>query len=808
MTRTALTLLLFTATSLPAAEPAISAISVQPAELTLEHVRDVRRLLVTGTTAEGATVDLTGSATFEPGSKIATVDEQGFVAPVEAGRTTVVVTAGGKSVDVPVVVADVSAKPVSFVRDVLPVMSKVGCNAGTCHGAQAGKNGFKLSLRGYDPLYDYRALVDDVSGRRFNRARPGQSLMLLKPTQAVPHEGGFLFSEESRPYAIIEQWIAEGCRYDEISRVVSIDVLPKDPILQHAGDSQRHAVIAHFDDGSTRDVTRDAVFETSDFEVATVTPDGTVTAVRRGDAALLVRYEGRYASNAVTVTISDDRPDYEWNDSPEYNLVDEHVNDKLRRLRTLPSDLCTDGEFVRRITLDLTGITPTPEVVRAFIEDETPTLEKRTKLIDELLASPEYVEHWTLKWADLLLANRAAITEKGVWAFRNWIRRSVATNQPYDEFVRELITANGNTYEHPAANYYRVAREPKLVMENMTQVFLGTRFMCAQCHDHPFEKWTQTNYYELSAYFADVGRKAAADQQAEVIYELRRPIEVLHAGTNQAVEPAFPFEHDDYDANEPALRERLADWLVSPENDLFTKSIVNRYWSYFLGRGLIDPVDDIRISNPPSNPELLAALTEDFVANGHDLKRLIRTIVTSHTYQRSFETNAFNADDTVNNSHFVPRRLTAEQLYDAILVSTGAPVNIPGLPAGFRATQIPDPSVNLPFLDMFGRPPREAPCECERASEVSLKQTLNLVNGPTVANAIAHPQGRIAKLVEAKKSPAEIVDAIYVAVLCRRPSDEELSQNVAYFERVGNDTEAAQDLTWALLNTSAFLFNR
>ncbi len=809
MTRTALTALLIAfATALPAAERTITSIEVHPAKLSLQHVRDSRRLLVTGKTADGETVDLTGEAEFVPASKGVAVDENAFVTPLVAGATEVVVKVAGKTVEVPVTVGSMDERAVSFVREVMPVMSKVGCNMGTCHGAQAGKNGFKLSLRGYDPFYDYRALIDDVSGRRFNRAKPSQSLMLLKPTQAVPHEGGFLFEEDSRAYAVIKQWIAEGCKFEKATRPVKIEVFPKEPVLERIGDAQRHVVIAHYDDGSTADVTRDAVFETTDFEVATVTKDGTMTAVRKGDAALLVRYEGRYATNPVFVTAAGGLPDYAWNDSPEFNYVDAHVNDKLKRLRSLPSGLCTDGEFVRRIHLDLTGVPPTPDVVRAFLDDETPTREKREKLIDELLDSPAYADHWSLKWADLLMANRKAITEKGVWAFRGWIRHQVETNRPYDEFARELLTANGNTFENPAANYYRVAREPKVVMENMTQVFLGTRFMCAQCHDHPFEKWTQTQYYELSAFFAGVGRKKAADQQAEVVYRLGNPVAVVHEGTNQRVAASFPFEHDGYDASEEVLRDRLADWLVARENPLFAKSIVNRYWSYFLGRGLIDPVDDIRVSNPPSNPALLDALVSDFVENGHDLKRLIRTIVTSHTYQRSYETNAFNAEDTVNHSHFVPRRLSAEQLYDAIVIATDSPANIPGVPVGFRATQIPDPAVKLPFLDMFGRPPRESPCECERTSEVSLKQTLNLVNGPTVANAVAHPQGRIAKLVAAKADRETIVDAIYVAVLCRRPTAEELARNVKYFETVGNDSEAAQDLVWALLNTSAFLFNR
>jgi len=795
--------------ALPAEEvarPAIVEIDVFPDRLDLSNSRDMRRLLVSGKTETGLRYDLTAEAHIQAAGEGVAIDDDGFVVPKAAGETEVVVSAAGHEVRVPVVVADLDSARVGFIREVIPVISKVGCNAGTCHGSQKGKAGFKLSLRGYDPMFDYRALVDDIAGRRFNRSKPDQSLMLLKPTQGVPHEGGFLFDEDSRHYQVLRQWIAEGCRFEEADRVDRIAVYPQKPLLQHHSDHQQLIVIAHYADGTSRDVTRDAIYDTSNFEVATLTQSGLVEGVRRGEAAALVRYEGRYAAAPITVIGS--REGYEWAESPEFNFVDTHVNSKLRRMKLRASQLCTDAEFLRRVTIDLIGVQPTAEDVKTFLADERDSRVKRTEKIDELLSSPGFVDHWTLKWSDLLMSNRKYIQEKGVWAFRNWIRNAVATNQPYDKFVYELMTARGSTLQNPAANYYRIAREPKAIMENMTQVFIGTRFQCNQCHDHPFERWTQQQYYELSAYFSGVGRKKGTVGSEEIIYDLASPQPIVHPGTGQTIPAAFPYSHEGDVATDSALRRQLAEWLTAAENPYFAKSIVNRYFSYFLGRGIIDPVDDIRASNPPSNPELLAALTEDFVDHGFDLKRLIHTIVSSHTYQRSFLPNEWNDGDTVNFSHVLPRRLAAEQLYDALITATGAPAKIPGMPPGFRATQLPDPQVKVSFLDMFGRPPRESPCECERSSEVSLAQTLNLINGPTVSDSIAHPEGLIAKLIKQDADSATLVSEVYLSVLCRPPSDEEAQRAETFLADVGNPTEGAQDLMWALINSPAFLFNR
>ena len=781
-------------------------LEIYPAEVTLSSIRDSRRVIVTGVTDDGQKIDVSSKATVSTSSPVCSVGDDGYVLPVMSGDGVIVVEAVGLKVEVPIHVTAVDAIPVDFIREVNPILSKVGCNQGTCHGSQAGKNGFKLSLRGYDSVYDYRALVDDISGRRFNRSEPAQSLMLLKPTQGVPHEGGFLFDEESRYYKVLEQWVAEGCQYKpEAARVASISIYPPTPTLQLRHDQQQLIVIATYADGTARDVTREAVFETSNFEVATVSKQGLIKAVRRGEAAALVRFEGNYA--AAPISILGNREGFEWVPSPEQNFIDTLVNAKLQRMKILPSGSAEDAEFLRRTSLDIAGVPPTIEQVNAFVADTTEPVAKRAAMVDQLLSRPEYVEHWTLKWSDLLLNRRKTVTERGVWAFRNWIRQGVATNKPYDQFASELMTAGGSTLENPAANYFRIAREPKLVMENMTQVFLGTRFSCNQCHDHPFERWTQNQYYELAAYFADVGRRALPDGD-EFVFTNASPIAVINPSTNQPASPKFPFSHSGVVDPNARRREQLSQWLIAKENPYFARSIVNRYWSYFLGRGIIDPVDDIRASNPASNPELLDVLTKDFVDNGYDLKRLIRLICTSATYQRSLETNQWNDDDSMNYSHAVPRRLSAEQLYDSIIQATGAPRALPGVPVGFRASELPDSQVDVAFLDMFGRPPRESPCECERTSDVSLGQTLNMVNGPTIGDAIAHPQGLIAKTIAAKATNEQLIETVYLSTLARKPSAQEMTRMTEYFGTVATQKEAAEDLAWALINSPGFLFNR
>ena len=787
--------------------PQSATLRLTPPSLVLDGRRDARRILVTGVAEKGETFDLSSSAKFETPEGVA-IDAQGFFHPSKDGSYVVKVFADGKSAELPVVVKDLAVeKPVSFVRDVMPTLSRVGCNAGTCHGSAKGKKGFKLSLRGYDIEFDYAQLVDDLAGRRFNRSAPDQSLMLLKPSTAVPHEGGFILAPDSAPYLLLKDWIAQGVQTDfgKTTRAERLEVFPAIIDLALENQTQQMLVLAHYADGTSRDVTADAVFTSSVPDIATVTATGLVTSIRRGEASILVRYEGVYGVDNVTVM--GDRSGYEWNPRPNSNYVDALVDKKLQKVKILASARCSDEEFLRRVSIDLIGLPPSPQTVRAFLADTSDNAAKRDKAIDALVNSPEFVSHWTHKWADLLQANRKLLGDKPTWAFDRWIEKAVATNMPYDKMVRELMTARGGAIENPAVNYYRAQKEPTVALENATQLFLGIRFSCNKCHDHPFERWTQNQYYGMAAFWGQVGAKNGRGTDEQVIWDTGGG-EVLHPKDGRVMPPNFPFEHKGSVAKDVSRREQLADWLTSPENPYFAKSVVNRVWSYLLGRGIIDPVDDIRSSNPPSNPELLDALEKDFLAHNFDLRHLIKTIAQSQTYQASILTNKFNADDAINFSHATPRRLTAEQLIDAIDVAAGRRPSFAGVPVGFRADQLPDSQVGGTFLDLFGRPARDTPCECERSSEVSLSQALNLVNGPTIADALLDPNGRIANLLKTNPDDKTIVEEMYLAALSRLPKPEEIEKAKLYLAGAVNKSEGAQDLLWALINSPAFLFNR
>ena len=575
--------------------PQIKSLTLEPATLTLEGGRDVRHVLVQGKTATGDLVDLTSEATFKSSSTNIEIEAGGEIAPKAQGEAEVTVAAAGLQAKLPVKITNADLTGVRFVRDVLPLMSKAGCNAGTCHGSAKGKNGFKLSLRGYDPEYDYQALINDLAGRRFNRVNPDQSLMLLKPTANVPHEGGQVIKPDSRAYQILRQWIAEGTKFEDpaASRANRIEVLPASVDLDLPGRTQQLLVLAHYPDGGTRDVTREAIFASNNSDVAEI-KDGRVTGVRRGEAAIQVRYEGSYATKEVTVM--GDRAGFAWKQPPENNYIDKHVNAKLRRMKILPSELCSDAEFIRRVSLDLAGLPPQPERVRQFLADTSP--DKRNQLIDELLGNRDYVEFWANKFADLLQCNKESLGEKGVWVYRNWIRQLVADNTPWDQFTRKLLLAQGSSYQNPEVNYYRVLREPGKIAEDISQTFLGVRFNCNKCHDHPFEKWTQNQYYELGAYFAqvafkrgslgqDVIRNATGDSMTvtgeEIVYRNYAGGEVTHPKTGKEVPPKVPFGQAGETPAEGDRRDAVVVWLTSKENPLFGRSMANRVWSYFLG---------------------------------------------------------------------------------------------------------------------------------------------------------------------------------------------------------------------------------
>ena len=788
--------------------PKLTGLRLLPDKLVLSDARDARRVLVFGVTEQGKLIDVTGHATFAAGSAAVRVESDRSIVPVAEGQTSVAVSAEGHTATLPVSIAGMEDKPLGFVRDIEPILAKVGCNAGTCHGSAKGKEGFKLSLRGYDTDFDYEALVTDLSGRRFNRVHPDQSLMLLKPTGAVAHEGGKVLEKDSAYYKVLHRWIAEGTKGESPSaRAVKVQVLPEQIDIDLPGRSQRVLVIAHYADGSTRDVTNEAVVSSNNIEAVHV-KDNIVTGIRRGEGAVLIRYEGNYATREVT--IMGDRSGFEWVQRPQYNYIDEHIDEKLKAVKVQPSELCTDAEFIRRVSLDLTGLPATPERVKAFLADPSESQVKRARLVDELLASEDFNDHWSNKWADLLQVNSKTLGSKGLWTFRTWIRDSVAANKPYDQFVRELLLAKGSSVTTPQVNYYRTLQEPDKITEDVSQTFLGIRFNCNKCHDHPFEAWTQRQYYEFGAHFARVSFKRGQLPEEQIVYVNFAGGEVKHPKTDAVVKPMVPYDVSRYTpaGEEADRRAAFVDWLTSSENPFFAKSMANRTWSYFCGRGIIDPVDDIRASNPPVNGPLLEALTKDFIDHRFDLRHLMRTICNSRTYQLSIRTNKWNEDDKINFSRAMPRRLSAEQLVDAIAVATGYRAAYNGLPSGTRAAELPDGTgETADVLGLFGKPKRQSACECERTNNFTLSHAINLVNGSTIGDAVNAQNSRIVAVVKANADDRKVVEELYYAILNRPPTEGEV-KDISLGGEEKQRLEAAQDLAWALLNSAAFLYNR
>ncbi|MBM3848249.1 MAG: DUF1549 domain-containing protein, partial [Verrucomicrobia bacterium] len=689
----------------------VESLSVSPAEASLGSRNEHVQLVVTAKLAGGSDVDVTRMASYEVSDGIGSVDALGRFSSGKAAKGSIRISMQGKHTECKI---DTSARKdvykSDFIQDVNPILSKLGCNAGTCHGAKDGKNGFKMSLRGYDPLYDLRALTDDHASRRVAISSPDDSLMLLKATGAVPHEGGQRTSAGSEYYSILRQWIATGGPLNLGSpKVTRIEVLPKDPVVQVIGAKQQMRVVANYADGRTRDVTAEAFLESGNLDVVTADASGLVTTLRRGEAPVLARYEGAYA--ATTVTVMGDRKGFVWKDQPAHNRVDELVAEKWKRMKILPSDLATDAEFLRRVYLDLTGLPPTPEEVRQFLKDKGDTRVKRDEVIDRLIGSREFVDHWANKWADLLQVNRKFLGEEGAQLFRDWIHKQVESNTPYDEFVRKVITATGSNRENPPAAYYKVLRTPAETMENTTHLFLATRFNCNKCHDHPFERWTQDQYYQMSAFFAQVDLQTdpvsgdrriggTAVEGAKPLFEVVKDKdsgEVTHERTGKITPPDFPYPASlKAESGTKSRRDKLAAWMTSEDNRYFALSYVNRLWGYLMGVGLIDPLDDIRAGNPPSNPALLDYLTDEFVRSGFNARRILRLICQSRAYQLSVIPNEWNSDDRINFSRATARRLPAEVLMDAVYSVAGSTLNVPGARLGTRAAQLLDSALDVP----------------------------------------------------------------------------------------------------------------
>jgi hypothetical protein len=780
----------------------------------------------------------TASCTFSSSNpNVATVDDKGVVSAVADGRAIITARDGARMASTVVEVERAFAPyPLSFRNHVIPVLTRVGCNSGPCHGAASGKNGFKLTLRGYDPDADYLTLTRQATARRINKVEPARSLMLLKPTLAVSHGGGRRFTPGSPEYRVISQWIAAGvpAPSDSDPTMTRLEVFPPAARLK-PGDAQPITVRAHFSDGHAEDVTRWTKFSTNDGAVASVEEDGTVTVRGPGEAAIAAGY----LSRLVTARIASPFPTHVdaavYTRAPRANFIDDLVLTKLKELNIEPSPLSSDTEFIRRVYLDAAGILPEPDEVRTFLADRR--ADKRARVIDALLARPEFVDYWTYKWSDLLLVSSKNLQSNAMWAYYNWIRDSVAADQPWDQMAREILTASGNTLSNGAANYYVLHKNPIDVTENVALTFMGFSITCARCHNHPLERWTQKDYYQMANLFSRVAIKNGSERGDIIVYPAHSG-EINHPRLNAPLAPrpldgqAISFDAD------VDRRQVFADWLVSPDNPFFARAIVNRVWKNFMGRGLVEAVDDIRDANPPSNPALLAALTQDFVAHRFDVKYLARTIMNSTTYQLTSVPTATNAGDLKYHSHYLAKRLPAEVILDAIGQVTGVRETFPGYP-GRRALQLPDAAVDSYFLTTFGRPPRITAADSERQQEPSITQALHVINGDTINRKLGATKGIIQRLIDQNAENKTAVEALYLAALSRYPSDEEAGTLARAMDEsfarataetmalgsidtrdLGEDQperpvsriapprrQVLEDLAWAILTGREFLFN-
>lgn len=720
-----------------------------------------------------------------------------------------------------------SAETPSFRTDVMAVLSKAGCNAGGCHGNANGKAGFKLSLRGEDPDRDFNALTRDLYGRRTNPVEPDQSLILMKPAAVIAHEGGKRFSTESWEYRILRTWIESGMPKDRANLPVleSIVAVPAESILVEPQSEVQLRVSAAFSDGSRRDVSKIAVYEVANGGVS-VTPQGLVSRETFGETTILVRYLNQQIP--VRLAFIPARPDFQWSEPQVNNVVDEHIFAKLRQMRMNPSQLCTDDVFLRRAFLDLLGILPSAQEALEFVSDARS--DKRERLIDELLKRSEFADFWALKWSDLLRNEERTLDQKGVENFHHWIRQSIQNGKPLDTFVRELISATGSTYGIPASNFYRANRDPIERSEAVAQVFLGTRLRCAQCHNHPFDRWTQDDYYSWAAVFSRIGYKILENRRqdsndshefkGEQIVFVSRKGSVKNPRTGEPAVPRFLGAGNSRVEIDRAGLGELAAWITSGDNPFFARTQVNRIWFHFMGRGIVDPIDDFRATNPATHPGLIEALADDFVAHDFDLRWIIRTIMNSRTYQLSSVPNEENGDDETNYSRAWVRRLGAEQLFDGQSAVLGVAAKFQGYPTGMRAGQLPGARPEKvrgrrgaaesadQFLELFGKPPRLLTSECERSDETTMSQAFQMISGPTVNDLLTVPDNSLAKLIENGEPHRRIIEELYWSALTRAPTMPELERSEAYLGNSANLRQALEDIAWGLLNAKEFLLRR
>jgi hypothetical protein len=810
---------------LPAAPCAAAQLKLYPADISLTGPRTAQQLLVVEDESGGASADRTSGAKFITGNpNVATVDESGLVRPVGDGETTVTATANGKSAVAKVRVTKAKdPSPPNFRNDVLPILTRAGCNSGACHGALAGKGGLKLSLRGYDPDADHFVLTRQALSRRVDRSEPAQSLMLLKSTRTIPHGGGTRIEKGSWQYQVVHDWIAGGAAGPSPAdtAVERIEVLPRHAALK-SKDTLRMVVLAHYTDGLVVDVSRLAKFLSSEATVADVDEDGVVKVAASGEAAVSAIFNNRVATMSVTSPYPNAVEERASAESPRANFIDEHVLRKLRELRLPPSGQCSDAEFIRRAYLDAAGILPTPEELSKFLADKAP--DKRAKLIDALLDRPEFVDYWAYKWCDVMLVSTRKLPQPAMWAFYRSIRQAIADNKPWDRFARDILLSTGSTLQHGGGNLFVLHKDVAELTESVAITFIGTSVTCARCHNHPLEKWTQDQYWSLANLFSRVGMKNG-DRAGEVILSPATEGNALHPRKGIPMPPT-PLDGKPMSLDDPTdRRAHFADWLTRPENPYFARALVNRVWRNFLGRGLIEAEDDIRETNPPTNPELFDALAKDFVAHGYDVKHLIRLVMNSAAYQRSSRPAKGNEADDRFYSHYIVRRLSGEVILDALSQVTGVPTSFTQVytgveggteatknyPEGTRALQLPDSRVASKFLDAFGRPDRMQTCSCERQQDSTVSQALMLNNGQSLNDKLRAPKARLNAWIAENISDAEAVKRVFILAFSREPTAGELSKMTALLKDAGATPqvprEALEDVFWAVLTSREFLFN-
>jgi hypothetical protein len=767
-----------------------------------------QQLLVDGVYSSGQVRDLTREVTYQVEPEgVVSVDETGQVTPLADGTAAIrATTEAGMSAVTNVVVRDFSHQAsINFPNQIVPIFTKYGCNSGGCHGKASGQNGFKLSLLGFEPTEDYEHLVKEARGRRLFPAAPDRSLLLTKPTGVLPHGGGQRIELDSYEYRLMRRWISQGMPYglEDDPVVTRIEVTPNTAAMDR-GTRQQVVVVAHYSDGSSEDVTRMAQYEPNVAEMAEASATGLVSTLDlAGDVAVMARYQGHVGVFRASIPLG-----YPVETMPQVrNFIDKLVFAKLYTLGVPPSPVCDDATYIRRVTVDVAGRLPTPEETARFVADQSP--DKRGRWVDTLLDSAGYADYFANKWSAILRNKRRnGNYVRGTYVFHSWIRQSLLENKPYDEFVRDILAASGEMGNNPPVAWYREVKSMDQQVEDCAQLFLGLRIQCARCHHHPFEKWSQQDYYGFAAFFSRVGRKDGVQNDEQRIFHNRGVAAAQNPKTKQNVTPTGLGDDPMAIAAEDDPRQALVDWMAAEDNPFFAHAVVNRYWKHFFSRGLVDPEDDMRVTNPASNPELLDALAGHFIASGFDLQELVRTICTSQVYQLSSLPGDFNVSDKQNFSRYYPKRLTAEVLLDALDQVTASQTKFAGLPAGTRAVQLPDTGANNYFLTVFGKPEADSACECERSQEANLAQSLHLLNSAEVQGKLSAGDGRAAKLAgDNERSHQDRITDLYMWVYSRPPVEDEMATAVAYIEKKENKQHAYEDILWALINTKEFLFN-